>query len=438
MFRNSIAKIKKHPYLSGIVAVGLIGFIVATLSGGDNAPEEAATNTDTTYVETMNVADYGNGVIGVAVPTAGGNSFVVRAETGGRVDSTIESGAVTKGTVIAELDNAAQRAALTQAQGAYEAAQAGAQQSDVSVESAQTAVANAEVNLLSAYKTAYTTANEVLITTIDDFFANPTTGQTPGLYIDGGSHTQTLNNERIAFRDIMSQWQQYSVNIDANDNLSARASEAINNMRRMTGMVDMLLGRVNEQTPGTTVAGADVKSYSATLSTDRATLNAQISALQNAESTLKTAEENLSKAQIGGTGSGVSAANAQVKQALGTLQSAQAAYEKTRIKAPFSGTITTMNVKVGDIINTGADIAIIVPEEGEETESSFVLPLTAVRYTPAGAYVFTLAEDNTLVAHQVETGLVSADNITVTGLSGSEVIVTDVRGLKSGDTVTIQ
>ena len=60
-----------------------------------------------------------------------------------------------------------------------------------------------------------------------------------------------------------------------------------------------------------------------------------------------------------------------------------------------------------------------------------------MKYTPAGAYVFTVNEDGVIEATSVETGLVRTDSITVTGLSGNEVIVKDIRGLKAGDSVIV-
>ena len=169
----------------------------------------------------------------------------------------------------------------------------------------------------------------------------------------------------------------------------------------------------------------------------QATLNTQTANLEAAKIALRRAEEDVNSAAIGGTGGEVSAANAQIKQALGVYQAALANYNRTIVRAPFAGTITTQNVKVGDIINTGTDVSIIKPDSGVETARWWHLPLSAVKYTPDNAYVFVVNSESKIEAVEVETGLVTASNIRVSGLKGDETIVKDVRGLKSGDEVEV-
>ena len=60
-----------------------------------------------------------------------------------------------------------------------------------------------------------------------------------------------------------------------------------------------------------------------------------------------------------------------------------------------------------------------------------------MKYTPDNAFVFVVNGDNKIESIMVETGLVTANNIRVTGLKGDETIVTDVRGLKTGDQVEV-
>ncbi len=67
------------------------------------------------------------------------------------------------------------------------------------------------------------------------------------------------------------------------------------------------------------------------------------------------------------------------------------------------------------------------------------VPLSALKLTPQGAFVFTVSASSTLVAIPVQEGAILGDQIQITsGLSGSEVIVVDARGLKANLTVTVQ
>ncbi len=51
--------------------------------------------------------------------------------------------------------------------------------------------------------------------------------------------------------------------------------------------------------------------------------------------------------------------------------------------------------------------------------------------------MFTVPENNTIRGIAVETNLVTTNSINVTGLTGNEIIVKDVRGLKEGDEVEL-
>jgi hypothetical protein len=51
--------------------------------------------------------------------------------------------------------------------------------------------------------------------------------------------------------------------------------------------------------------------------------------------------------------------------------------------------------------------------------------------------VFVVNNQGLVEAIEIETGLVTASDLRVTGLNGDEMIVTDVRGLKAGDKVEV-
>jgi len=173
------------------------------------------------------------------------------------------------------------------------------------------------------------------------------------------------------------------------------------------------------------------------MSSARASISTALANLTQAEKNLTSAKLALEEAQTGAQKEDVAAAQAQLTQAQGDIAAARAAYAKTIIRAPFAGTLSAVNVSVGDVISLGSDVAIIVPLDIDDTERSWLLPLSAVKYTPSSAQVFTITGDGVLETHEVTTGLVTKDRISVTGLTGDETIVADVRGLKGGDTVLI-
>lgn len=353
----------------------------------------------------------------------------IESEVSGRITSVSVSlgETVQAGKIIAQQENASQRAAVLQAEGVYEAALAAAQQSGVSVEEARNMLTTAQNNFISSYTSAYTTANSVLLTTIDDFFANPESN-IPGLRIAGRGYTQTLNKQRTSFVSLMNEWKQRTATLSSTSNLSEASVYAEGNIKQLITMIDIFIILVNDQDSETTVSGVAVESYNSTLLTDRATLNTALSALQTNKTALVAAQENLSKAQIGGGAQLSSAANAQVKQALGALRAAQANLNKTIFRSPISGTVNSLNVSAGDYIGAFTKIAKIANNNGLEI-STFVGESDLTRVT-VGDEVLIENKFVGVVTH-IAPGV---DSVT----QKSEVkIATETSKLTNGETVSV-
>lgn len=402
--------------IAALVIIAL-AIILAIFLLSDNT-EESGLVTGLREVETIVVADYARGALGIAVPTANGNSFVIRAESGGKVTRAASTGAVAQGALIAQLENSSQRAAVTQAEGAYDAAVAAAGGNATSQESAKQ-------DGVRTWTTATSKAAETLRTSIDAYFAEVRGTQgTTGFRLEAFGNAQEINNVRNAIENnILERWETEQV---SEATVAAELQELDTDLTSIGSLIDRIAALVPRQSITDVYSEADRSADAATLAAARAAITAQ----QENVDAARTAITNAS-------GSGDASAQAQVKQALGALQAARASYEKTFIRAPFAGTLTSVNVTTGDVISSGNDVAIIIPKEGVETERSFVLPLSSVKYTPAGALVYLVNTEDILESRTVETGLVTADAITVMGLNGDETIVKDVRGLKAGEHVDV-
>lgn len=370
---------------------------------------------------------------GTAVRTADGSAFIVRSQSAGRVDSVAKVGDnLAPGATVAQIENSAQRAALIQAEGAYEAALASAAQSNVGVSEADNNLTAAQNNVISTYKSAYNTSNGIVTGTIDPFFANPLSS-VPGLRLSGRGYTDVLNSSRIELQTTLPTWRDKSLSVSTNANLPALIAEARTYTTSVLEMVDMFIAILQDQGTQERYSDAEIQTFLANFNAARANLSQTLTSLNTTEAGLVSAEEAKKRADISGTSGAVSSADAQVKQALGSLRAAQANYDKTIIKTPVAGTVTAVSISVGDIINVGSDVVFVA---GDTTiaESVVTVPITAVKFTPTKAFVFTV-EEGVLAAHEVETGLVTSNSITISGAEGISDIVLDIRGLKEGDTV---
>ncbi len=347
--------------VNGVAAVVVL-LVIAGIAVNTLRSEPESVDADQPLsVKTAPIATLGEGSARTYVGTVSAvNEASLNSEVGGRVVSVPVSigDRVSAGGVIAQLDNASERAQVTQAQGAYEAAQAGAQQSDSGIRDAETALVSAKNNALTTVKASYTTANSALINSVNKFYGSPQS-MIPGVRVSGGN-TSFLNEERVAFQTIIPAWQTEVDSAQVTSNLPQLLSDAETKTLRMLTLVDAFIEITSTAGGNEVFQGQPLSSYSAGLLNERTSLNQSVQNIRSAKSALISAEEGIVRANIGGTNADVSLANAQVKQALGSLQSAQAQLAKTIIRSPIAGTVNALQVKVGDFIGGGAPVAEVV------------------------------------------------------------------------------
>ncbi len=438
ILKNTKNNIQKHPIISGVIFLIIIaGTITSFFTSKEVKDEEANDNPRT--VEIIEVSDFRSGALGISSPIAGGDSFVIRAESSGKITKVANLTEVSQGTIIAEIENSAQRAALLQAQGAYEGTLAMAEQSNIGAVDANTALTAAKNEAVNTNKSALTAWTSTMYNVVDQVFNKPLE-KFPGVEIDAFGEAPQISRERGSLNETLKNWNQDAQRLNAGmttAEIIIGIDSAITNTNRLSTLVNQFVLLLPRQKVDNPLPQEYITALQNSFASAQATLDAQKSALERAKTGLQRAEEGLKSAEISGTSGTISSANAQTKQALGSYQAARSAYEKTIVRAPFAGKISSVNVNMGDIVNYGSDVAIITPNEGESTEVSFLLPLSAVKYTPDGATVFVINQEGNLETIQVETGLVTASSIKITGLTGEEKIVKDIRGLRAGDKVEV-
>lgn len=280
----------------------------------------------------------------------------IETESAGRITAVrVDLGdSIRAGAVIATLENASERAAVLQAEGAYEATVAGASVGDISVAQAETALEAARDTARNTLQGAYTTVNNSFFSVIDDFYNDPTSPLVSPLLSD--DNRSFLSSERAAFRTILPEWQTRLSSLQNNDRLVAEIDASIGYTRRTMALVDSFLGSLQKRKTET-FDGQSVTSLIGELNTVRSSLSNTITALEATKSSLQSAEDSLAQAQLGGTNVDNSVANAQIKQALGSLRAAQANLAKTIVTSPIAGTVNSLNVSVGDFVGSFAPIA---------------------------------------------------------------------------------
>lgn len=403
---------------------------------------------------------------------------------------------VSAGTVLASIENSRERAALLQAEGAYESAQAGSAQASIGLK-------EAEVGAQNANRSAHTVGDDAIHNLADELFSNPDSS-TPGIRLDAKGAAVRLNNERVAIGDMLDLWHNETQNMtgDPLDTIND-AEEALT---RISNFVNDLSLLVSDQDANAVFTPEVLAGYKSRFLMTRSSIDGSLSALSGARNALLTAREN---AEGGNT---TSESEAREKQALGSLRLAQAAYEKTLVRSPISGTVNAMYLKANEYVGAGAQAAVVannnalevttsigedersliavggevaindtykgtvtkiapaidpatgkievkisVDENAEKTLANGAtvslaikgaaqstatgtelrLPLQAVKITPQGPSVFTL-EGDTLKNTPIVLGPILGEVVVVeSGIDADTAIVTDVRGLKDGEAVEV-
>lgn len=345
-------------------------------------------------------------VTAAAVADSQSNSYIgtvraiseaeIQTEVSGRVTAVnVRPGdTVTAGAIIATLENAAQRAAVLQAEGAYEQALAGAAQTDVSVSSAERSLTQAYTSAFNVYQSGYTTTQQIVRNTLDQFFRDPQ--GIPSLVVATGEN-QALARQRAALVDTLENWQQVSTNEIRDDEILNRISTARTTVETVLQMTDAFLSTLDGEPLTKTINGTPVSTYVRDLNTARASLIAQLNSFDQAENQIAQAIDALEQARIAGTGQQVSSADAQVKSALGSLRAAQAQLAKTILRSPISGTVNDVAVNVGDFVSSFTPIAEVANNGSLEVQF-FATQSDATQLTVGQAVTIDGAATGTIVS----------------------------------------
>ncbi len=107
---------------------------------------------------------------------------------------------------------------------------------------------------------------------------------------------------------------------------------------------------------------------------------------------------------------------------------------------PSTGKIAVkISIEKTDSIENGRTVAITFGSTESQKESSEMLvPLAALKITPQGPRAFSVSVEGVLTAHPVTLGAIRGEMVVIEeGLTLDTIIVTDARGLKEGQKVTI-
>lgn len=374
-------------------------------------------------------------------------------------------------------------------------------------------------NAVTLINDSYTKANDVLFKQIASLILYPES-QTPQLSFSTNNADAAIDVgvKRKQIQDELKVWRN-ELDVLTFDNQIAVDSSLTKTKNRLLMIVDLLnrLGDALGESSG--APNGDLVGARSNVNTARSTVNgvingvvAQTQAITSAKLSAQRAEQGITLKEAGGTDDQVAAQRAVVAQAEAGVAALQAQVEKTIIRAPVSGKVATLPVRVGELVSPGqliaavvntnaiqvktfisgsdvavlsegddaliadsvkgkvlrvapsvdaqtkkAEVDIVVIDEKQTTIvvgqtvdvkifakkladglDAFMVPLSAVRVSSNGSFLFSVDDKGVVKEIPVQTGALAGERIQIVeGVSPDTQIIVLARGIKGGDVVKI-
>jgi len=281
---------------------------------------------------------------------------------------------VSVGTTLASIENGDLRAGVLQKQAALETQQAklaslkaGTRPEEVAVSESE--VASAAAALVNAIQDAYRAADASVRNTTDQFLNNPRTNPQLTFPVSDSQLKAKVETERSSAEVLLTSWQSAVLGLTADSDLAVASQSGQKNLSQIAALLSDANVALNHGISSPSIPQATLDGYISAVATARANINTAISALSSGVTTLDTAKKNLALAKAGATAEDIASQEAQVNVAKADLANAQALLAKTIITAPFSGTVTLVDAKVGSIASSNATQISLIAADSLQIES---------------------------------------------------------------------
>jgi multidrug efflux pump subunit AcrA (membrane-fusion protein) len=503
-----------------VIAVILVAIFFIHKLGG-KSPEDEAVRAPrvVTLASVSSLANMDSSLplLGTVTSTS---EATIRSESSGKLTRVYKKlgDHVVAGEVIAEFENSAERAAVLQAEGAYDAAKTSREIASINSGTSASSLGEAKTGALNTINNAYFSMDDVIHARTDSAYVDPRTENVHwNILVPDSMLTLSLEAQRKAIEKILINREAHNKTLTVGSDLISELNATQNEAQSIKTYLDDMATAYSKALPDNNYSQTAIDAGKSSVSSARSTIAATLSSIAASRSTLNGA---VAGAEVAGKTSGttggtaVATADANVKQALGAYDAALSRLEKTVIRSPITGTLNSLSIQTGDFISAFNQVAVVsnngalevlayVTDDdakrvqvGNEvmidntvkgiitriasaidpltkkievrigitdkqaslvngqavrvtitkskqtitaTSSPIKIPLSALKLTPDGAFVFTTSATSSLIAIPVKEGAILGDDIQIlSGLEGSETIVTDARGLKEGAVVTVK
>ncbi len=344
-----------------VVVLGLIKLIV----GGDNATAE--TKVTNRKVVVASIADLSNSnkdfpLVGTVTSLS---EATIRSESSGRLTYVSKKlgDMVYAGGVIAEFENSGEKAAVLQAEGAYEQAKAARSIAGLNSGQAGTSLTDTKNLALNTVISAYTTIEDSVRGKTDAAYSDPKFDQVKlVISVPDANLSTSLESKRKTIEKILLARELKNKSLTQNSDLITELNSALVDSQVIKSYLDDLYTAYSKAVPDASFSQTSLDTGKTNTQTARQSVAATISGLVTMRTTLTA---SITANQVAGTDTqaqssgALATADAQVKQALGAYNGALARLEKTIIRSPITGTINSLSISTGDYIGAFTQVAVV-------------------------------------------------------------------------------
>ena len=367
-----------HKIISAIISIAVIIEVIALATGAGNPTIPTYTLTAArlgTISKTVSGTGQveGQSQVNVTPQGSGGQVTAINVAPGQMVRQGQTLVTLNDQTALSSLDQA--QANVASAQANYDKVVEGLTPEEIAAD--QATVTNATQSLVAELISAYTQTNNLIRTSIDPMFTNPTTAPLFNLsFLDTNGNLVTftsndpvlvvqINSERSQLNTLLPTWESDVASLSlqtgtSSPDLASHVNLALNDLQYVANFLNDLSNAVYGISAQYTKYASNISSYKSTVASALQTIDSQISSVTSSNQSLTTAQVNYNVNTAPPTNASVQSAQASLISAQASLQSAQIAYNDTRITAPFSGQVGDINVQVGDVVSGSTAVATIV------------------------------------------------------------------------------
>lgn len=370
MFGNGLEEVWKiilaHKKISALIALAVLGGgigVALFLPKEDIAPQDARRE-----VRLVRISDIsGIEPLSLIGEVRSVKEARVAPDISGAVRAVYRSlgDFVSAGTIIAELKNDTERAAVSQARAALEKAKGASEVGTIGIGTAQNSYEAAQESAVSTIATSYAGIEDAVKRKADQVFSNPNSAQ-PKLFVST-SNSQlalTVESDRLRMQTILARHSAASIPENAEGKL-AEIETLLNETDRVGAFLSNLVSLLSNAIATGSVSESAIALYRADAGAGLASINALRTTLSGAMENLRTKRAAVEAAEQG-LALDTTGQSADVAAGEANLASALAQLEKTIIRAPISGTINRLDLDVGNFVNASVSVVHITNPGGLE------------------------------------------------------------------------